>query len=497
MKYDIFISYRRENGDQTAKAIYDRLKDQGYNVYLDVETLHSGAFNKKLYSVIDECRDVLVILSPNSLERCLNENDWVRLEVAHALKGKKNIIPVMLRGFNFPPELPADIDSLRYQNGIQAPAEFFDAFMEKLYRLLKSKPGIIRRFFTSLSWRRALIATGVSILLIAAIWGGSILIKQEILNKAVYPASQKEKNDVNNMLYYVQMNLTVADTMFVTYQNALKACEDYLRQPSGSSYQTLVSQLRYAREKLKKQSQQVMPLSPELSKTISQTKINLADLTIISQRPDLLLLDYDQTINFLEYVMNPQKPFDNATRYRIITINRSFLKYDAQSLLNGTCLLLLPIDENALKDFRTEFLPALSIISQELPIWSRDETGLMSQEKNIATQQDNLKAEYAALAGDISKDFLAEKAALNNLLKRTTVTPNPANTPEAALQSDLQSLVDKQKGLAEAQKKLEQLKQTAREKFAPNGADEPPLLWGKALRFLSLKMYDEAVSVFQ
>ncbi|MCL6592188.1 MAG: hypothetical protein K6U80_19855, partial [Firmicutes bacterium] len=25
----------------------------------------------------------------------------------------------------------------------------------------------------------------------------------------------------------------------------------------------------------------------------------------------------------------------------------------------------------------------------------------------------------------------------------------------------------------------------------------PPLLWGKALRFLSLKMYDEAVSVFQ
>jgi hypothetical protein len=499
MKYDIFISYRRENGDQIARAIYDRLKDQGYNVYLDVETLHSGAFNERLYAVIDESRDVLVILSPNSLDRCVNDNDWVRLEVAHALQGQKNLIPIIMRDFDFPAELPTDIAALRYQNGIQASAEFFDAFMEKLYRLLKSKPGMMRRFFTSLSWRRALVTTGVLILLIAAVWGGIALINIEIMNKRVYPnpASQVEKNDVRNMLSYVQMNLAVMDTMFLTYQNALQACEDYLHEPSNSTYQTLVSQLQHARETLKKQSQQKFPLAPELSNKISQTKISTADLDALFQRPDLLQSQYDDTLNFLKYAMNPQNPFDNAVRYRIVAINQKFLTYNVQSLFIGTCQLLLPVSENALTGFRTKYLTSTSLISQESHLWSRDEMALNSQEEIIATQQEHLMTEYATLAGDMNKDFLAEQAALNNLLKRAGITPTQDNHPISTPKVDLKSLENKQKELAEAQKKLEQLKQTAREKFAPQATDEPSLLWGKALRFLSLKMYDEAVNVFQ
>jgi hypothetical protein len=65
--------YRHDTGEHSAKVIYDRLRDKGYNVFLDVETLRSGAFNTKLYSVIEECRDVLVILSPNALDRCVND----------------------------------------------------------------------------------------------------------------------------------------------------------------------------------------------------------------------------------------------------------------------------------------------------------------------------------------------------------------------------------------------------------------------------------------
>jgi hypothetical protein len=497
MKYDIFISYRRENGDQIAKAVYDRLRDKGYNVYLDVETLHSGAFNEKLYSVIDECRDVLVILSPNALDRCVNDNDWVRLEVAHAIRSKKNIIPVMLRDFDFPPELPADITVLRYQNGIHASAEFFDAFMEKLYRLLKSKPGIISRFFTSLSWRRALIAIGVFILLISSIWGGSVLIKQEIVDKTLYPFSSKEKNDVRNMLYYVHTNLTVADNMISIYQDALTACEDYLHEPEGSSYQALVSRLQHQREIIKKQLEQAKMLKEGLSKAISDTKINIADLTALSQFPKLLFSEYDQTFAYLEYAMNPANPLDNATRYRIIAINRDLAKLDAQSLLVGTCQLLLPIDEKALKEFRTEHLPLLSVISKELHLWSRDETDLTGKEKNIATQQQNLMTEYAALVGNQNMELQSAKKTLREL-KTSLVKPgtNIVNDTMKPLAS-IDPLEEKKKELADAQKRLEEKKQSAREKFAPQDTDDPYLLWGKALRFLRIRMYDESVNVFQ
>ena len=66
-----------------------KLSALGYKVFYDIESLSSGKFNAKLLEVIDECNDVLVILPPNSLERCVNEDDWLRLEVAYAIRQGK------------------------------------------------------------------------------------------------------------------------------------------------------------------------------------------------------------------------------------------------------------------------------------------------------------------------------------------------------------------------------------------------------------------------
>jgi TM2 domain-containing membrane protein YozV len=94
--------------------------------------------------VIDNCKDFLLICSENSLDRCNNDGDWVRLEIAHALEKGKNIIPVMLRGFAFPETLPADIEPIRMQNGVNANShEYFDAAIDRLAeKFLISKPKI-------------------------------------------------------------------------------------------------------------------------------------------------------------------------------------------------------------------------------------------------------------------------------------------------------------------------------------------------------------------
>ena len=48
MNNQIFISYRRENGEALAHLIYERLTHEHYKVFLDVESLLSGKFNEKL-----------------------------------------------------------------------------------------------------------------------------------------------------------------------------------------------------------------------------------------------------------------------------------------------------------------------------------------------------------------------------------------------------------------------------------------------------------------
>lgn len=141
MKRQIFISYRREGGESLAALLYERFTRMGYRVFYDVESLRSGDFNEKLLDVIAECEDMLLVLPPNGLDRCIgNPQDWVRREIAHAVKLQKNIIPVMMRNFVFPENLPEDISAIERMNGVSANMEYFDAVVHKISeQLLLSK----------------------------------------------------------------------------------------------------------------------------------------------------------------------------------------------------------------------------------------------------------------------------------------------------------------------------------------------------------------------
>lgn len=134
----VFVSYRRDGGEALACLISERLKQQGFSTFYDVDSLRSGKFNDEIFRVIDSCTDVIVVLPQNGLDRCKNEGDWVRKEIAYAIKANKNIIPIMMRNFEFPKELPEDINEIRNYNGISANMEYFDAAFTKLLSMLKS-----------------------------------------------------------------------------------------------------------------------------------------------------------------------------------------------------------------------------------------------------------------------------------------------------------------------------------------------------------------------
>lgn len=140
MDYQVFISYRREGGESLAALLHERLSRMGYHVFYDVESLRSGKFNTQLLSVIEECTDVLVVLPPNALDRCVSEEDWVRQEIVHALELGKNVIPVMMRNFSFPRNLPEVLRELPNMEGISANMEYFDAVIRRIDGMLISKP---------------------------------------------------------------------------------------------------------------------------------------------------------------------------------------------------------------------------------------------------------------------------------------------------------------------------------------------------------------------
>lgn len=144
--YDIFISYRRAGGFESANLIAEKLRGMGYSVFFDVESLRSGKFNEQLYKVIEQCKDFVVVLPERALDRCSNEDgtpnedDWIRKEVVHAMKLDKNIVPVMLAGFGWPKKMPVGMEALKdYQSITATSHDTFDYAMQKLAGFMKSR----------------------------------------------------------------------------------------------------------------------------------------------------------------------------------------------------------------------------------------------------------------------------------------------------------------------------------------------------------------------
>lgn len=137
-KYDIFISYRRKGGYETAKHLYDLLTRDGYSVSFDIDTLRNGDFDVSLFSRIEECKDFILIVDKHAFDRTVDSSldkkkDWLRCELSHALRHNKNVIPIMLAGVEgFPENLPSDIAAVAMKNGPRHSMYYFDSFYQRL-----------------------------------------------------------------------------------------------------------------------------------------------------------------------------------------------------------------------------------------------------------------------------------------------------------------------------------------------------------------------------
>ena len=142
LPYQIFISYRRNGSDAHARVFYEKLKEKGYSVFLDFESLFSGGFKKNISKAVNECEDFILLIPDGGLDRCAEEEDLLRYEIKLALEGNKNIIPIFINGFKMPDakDLPEDIAALSDENGIECSMEYFDAVFERLLKNLNSQP---------------------------------------------------------------------------------------------------------------------------------------------------------------------------------------------------------------------------------------------------------------------------------------------------------------------------------------------------------------------
>jgi hypothetical protein len=128
----IFISYRRDDTAAYAGRLYDRLVAEfgTDNVVMDIEVVEPGVdFRDHIRKLVAASNIMLVLIGPqwayaadHSGKRHLDTpGDFVRLEIATALKNDVRVVPVLVRGADIPPvdSLPDDIRALARRHAIE------------------------------------------------------------------------------------------------------------------------------------------------------------------------------------------------------------------------------------------------------------------------------------------------------------------------------------------------------------------------------------------
>ena len=141
VEYDIFISYRKDGGRDTARSIKQQLQLLGYNnIFFDYNSIRDGFFDTQILDAIYSCKDFLLLLTPESMDRCANEGDWVAREIRTALKYNCKIIPMAVQSnFPWPSNFPKDLCKIK--NIQQLVNEYFEDSIERLSKRLETFAG--------------------------------------------------------------------------------------------------------------------------------------------------------------------------------------------------------------------------------------------------------------------------------------------------------------------------------------------------------------------
>lgn len=138
----VFIHHRRANHAH-ALAIWNELRAQGYDVFMDDDPIHPSEFDQTIHTQILTRAHFLVILTPSALDYAQNPHDWFRRGIDLAITHQRHIIPILLDGFSWDtirPHLPEALHPLETYPTHYFSLTSFDMSQEKLRTHFLNKP---------------------------------------------------------------------------------------------------------------------------------------------------------------------------------------------------------------------------------------------------------------------------------------------------------------------------------------------------------------------
>ncbi|HEX4407574.1 MAG TPA: PAN domain-containing protein [Xanthobacteraceae bacterium] len=181
----IFINYRRDDTPGVAGRLFDNLlsKYSREELFMDVDAMKPGIdFAQQLDVQVSQCQVLLAVIGPRWIDaqdrtgkrRLDSEGDYVRIELASALKRDIAVIPVLVDGATMPTEdsLSDDLKPLARRHAIELRHTRFTSDVDAIVSALDS---VVPR--SRVPWRYIGPGIAVAVIAIAAIFAPKIIAK--------------------------------------------------------------------------------------------------------------------------------------------------------------------------------------------------------------------------------------------------------------------------------------------------------------------------------
>ena len=174
------------------------------------------------------------------------------------------------------------------------------------------------------------------------------------------------------------------------------------------------------------------------------------------------------SLYYMEFVIDPDSYLDLAVREEIVENYRAILDEKLKLIAYGANELLLPVEnEEAIYDFKYEYLPQLYYIPLQAASWSDSKETLASAEENSWNAIEKSMDRLTLQIGESNLEVMADKEELIQTMILEGASQEEAEAAADSLMGKADLLAEGEAALNEAQQEMDRLLEEAKEQFSP------------------------------
>lgn len=167
-KYDVFITYRRDDGLNYAQLLFQALEKRGYRCFLDVRDEQDGEYEKRIMVALRNAPNYILIMTEGALRRLSEIGNSVYNEVHEALCLHKKIILVAPSGVSrslYGVKLLKEFDCLRALSVSRLETgEFFEESVNNIVKRFPVRTSLfIKHILKALLVAALIVVIGVAV----------------------------------------------------------------------------------------------------------------------------------------------------------------------------------------------------------------------------------------------------------------------------------------------------------------------------------------------